>query len=79
MWPPYFGGEYSLGRCDVCCMISLVIPLVCDNVNERVECMMISIMSLALTLGRLVVDVLYKIDGIFPCRLLFFVVVFWIA
>ena len=65
LWPPYSGGEYSLGCCDVCCLISLVIPLVCGSVNERVDCIISSILSLALPLGRLAVDVLDKIAGIF--------------
>jgi hypothetical protein len=79
LWPPYFGGEYSLGFCDVCCLISVVIPLVCGSVNERVDCIISSILSLALPLIRLVVNVLDKIVGIFPCRMWCFVVVFWIA
>jgi hypothetical protein len=54
-----------MGRCDVCCLMSLVIPLVCGSVNERVVRIIISIMSLALPLDRLDVDVLDKIAGIF--------------
>jgi hypothetical protein len=73
---PYMHGST---RYDVCCLISLVIPLVCGSVNELVDCLIPSIMSLALTLGRLVVDVLDKIAGIFPCRMFCFVAVFWIA
>jgi len=76
LWPSYSGDRYSLDSCDVCCLISLVIPLVWGSVNERVDCISISILSLALALGRLVVDVFDEIAGTFPCRLLCFVVVF---
>jgi hypothetical protein len=65
MWPPYFGGDYNLGCYDVGCVISLVIPLVCGSVNERVDCIISSILSLALPLGRLVADVLDKFAEIF--------------
>jgi hypothetical protein len=79
MWPPYFGGEYSSGRCDVCYIISLVIPSVCGSMNERVDYIILSILAQPLSLGRLDVDVLDNIVGTVPFRLLFLVVVFWIA
>jgi hypothetical protein len=46
------------------------------SVNERVDCIVLSVLSRALPLCRRDVDVLDKIARTLPCRLLFFVMVF---